>query len=1023
MSRTVQCLISLGLLYLSLGCDGQNTSSADTSADQIDEAEIDEAGSSVLEVMIGDQPKAGAETGTVAGAEVDVEAGVEAGIAAGAEAGIGAGAEAGIGAGDEAGAESGTVAGTEAGELAGADVPECEEGTTRQGETVCGLNLEGVLGQVCRNGQWLDTTECSGRDLCVNDDERQGSTQCGLNDEGTLSQLCVRGVWIDSERCSGTDICVNDEQRPGMTACGSEDRGRLIQVCREGAWIDSEECESDVPCAEEGTRQGEIICGLLGRGRLLETCAEGEWRETLSCIGDLACGSGDYLVSEERCGLNNERDEGVIVYPCADEGQWASDTYCANFSVPAEINDAPELTTEFGFFVDASPRCEIGEVSVDLDLEHAYIADLTLVLISPSGHEVTLRDRRASRIREIVGNYPQTLRIENQEAFDQLVGMPGSGLWRLKVLDTFPRDVGQVNRWSVNVACAAECEEGARALSDRPCLNEGNDTVGLISLLCEDQIFEYSESCLYPHDTPTAILDQSTITSAYPFVSDEADACFIESLSVNVDISHTYVSDLTLTLISPSEQRVVLHQRELEDQDDLRGNYPQTLTVFDREGFDALLQTEAQGLWRLEIADAADQDEGQLNSWSLDITCGASAGGALDAEVVEEVTEYLSVERLLRAPFDEQEVANIPLNQATADEVERLLWEDYRQGVLNTAQDDHDNGQVTAAGYTMRYACFEHGQKPPQGWTLYISMHGGGGTAPSVNDQQWENQKRLYDSTGQIQEGLYCAPRAPTNTWNLWHQSHIDPLLTKLIGHLIVLEDVNPNRVILMGYSAGGDGVYQLAPRMADQIAAASMSAGHPNNANPYGLRNIGFTIHMGQFDTAYNRAGVAEMWSTWLDELQAGDDLPGDAYQHDVQLHQGLGHWIQLRDAVAFNFMRPFVRSITPEVIKWHQSGVLHDRFYWLRSRNPSAGDRVLAIQNQQVFTLSPEQETELTLWLRDDQLNLDDEITVYDGNEAVVYQGPVTRTAGVIYRSMMERGDPEAVVRAQVILPSITP
>jgi hypothetical protein len=483
------------------------------------------------------------------------------------------------------------------------------------------------------------------------------------------------------------------------------------------------------------------------------------------------------------------------------------------------------------------------------------------------------------------------------------------------------------------------------------------------------------------------------------------------------------MSDLTITLISPADQRVVLHQQELGDQDDLRGTYPDTLSVFDAEAFEALLDTEAQGLWRLEIFDALIDDEGQLNSWSLDITCRGSSIGDIDQNVIEEITEYLSVDRTLRAPFEDQAIAQTPLNQATAAEVERLFWEDHRQGVINTAQDDHSNGEVSAAGYTMSYECFEHGQKPAEGWSLYVAMHGGGNAPSSVNDQQWENQKRLYDSTGRIQEGLYCAPRAPTNTWNLWHQSHIDELFTKLISHLIVLEDVNPNRVMIMGYSAGGDGVYQLAPRMADQIAAASMSAGHPNGVNPYGLRNIGFTIHMGQFDNAYNRAGLAATWATWLSDLQAEDEFSDDAYQHEVQIHQGLAHWVQLRDAAAFDFMRPFTRSITPSVIKWQQGAVLHDRFYWLRARNPSNGDRILAVQDQQVFTITPEQNAELSLWLRDDQINLDDEISVYDGNDDLIYQGTVNRTAGVIYQSLEERGDPEAIVRARVILPTITP
>ena len=53
---------------------------------------------------------------------------------------------------------------------------------------------------------------------------------------------------------------------------------------------------------------------------------------------------------------------------------------------------------------------------------------------------------------------------------------------------------------------------------------------------------------------------------------------------------------------------------------------------------------------------------------------------------------------------------------------------------------------------------------------------------------------------------------------------------------MIMLYEVDPNKVYLMGYSAGGDGVYQLAPRMADRFAAAAMMAGHPNETSPLGL-------------------------------------------------------------------------------------------------------------------------------------------------------------------------------------------
>ena len=43
---------------------------------------------------------------------------------------------------------------------------------------------------------------------------------------------------------------------------------------------------------------------------------------------------------------------------------------------------------------------------------------------------------------------------------------------------------------------------------------------------------------------------------------------------------------------------------------------------------------------------------------------------------------------------------------------------------------------------------------------------------------------------------------------------------------MIAFYGVDSDRVYLMGYSAGGDGVYQVAPRMADRFAAAAMMAG-----------------------------------------------------------------------------------------------------------------------------------------------------------------------------------------------------
>ena len=396
---------------------------------------------------------------------------------------------------------------------------------------------------------------------------------------------------------------------------------------------------------------------------------------------------------------------------------------------------------------------------------------------------------------------------------------------------------------------------------------------------------------------------------------------------------------------------------------------------------------------------------------------------SIDQMLIEQLESYLANSTQQRGIFAELEFATRSLNQATADAVSELLWNDYQQQVLEQESSLHEQGIITYQEWTMPYVCFEHGEKPNDGWTLYLSMHGGGGAPAEVNDEQWENQKHLYDQTGKIQEGLYCAPRAPTNTWNMWHQEHIDHLFSRLITRLIILEQVNPNRVMLMGYSAGGDGVYQLAPRLADRFAAAAMSAGHPNGAEPYGLRNIGFTIHMGAEDQAYDRAQVASEWAIKLQEHQQADPYPDEAYQHEVTLHTGVGHWMSLRDAVSFDFMRPFIRSLSPRMIHWAQSEVTHERFYWLKASNPLSGDRVMAMHEGQTFTIKPEQRSQYALLLTQDLVDLNEEIIVYGPNNQVIYQGEVNRTALAIYHSLQERGDPQAIYQAEVSLPLLLP
>lgn len=319
---------------------------------------------------------------------------------------------------------------------------------------------------------------------------------------------------------------------------------------------------------------------------------------------------------------------------------------------------------------------------------------------------------------------------------------------------------------------------------------------------------------------------------------------------------------------------------------------------------------------------------------------------------------------------------------------------------------------VQAAGQTMKVLERTFGKPPEGGHSLWISMHGGGGTRASVNDQQWRNQIRLY----QPKEGIYVAPRAPTNNWNLWHEGHIDDLFDQLIENYVISRGVNPERVYLMGYSAGGDGVYQLAPRMADRFAAASMMAGHANGVGVLGLRNLPFMIWMGEKDGAYRRNEVAAEWGRKLDELAAGDV---GGYEHETHIVAGKGHWMDLEDAASVPWMASRTRVTWPAKVVWQQSGRTHDRFYWLAVPKGVAakGQIVRAEVQGQRIVIKTDGVKQLRLRLSDVLLDLDRELVV-EHNGSEVFRGTVTRSLSAIYESLTERLDRSSVASAYVLL-----
>jgi len=352
----------------------------------------------------------------------------------------------------------------------------------------------------------------------------------------------------------------------------------------------------------------------------------------------------------------------------------------------------------------------------------------------------------------------------------------------------------------------------------------------------------------------------------------------------------------------------------------------------------------------------------------------------------------------------------------TKEEAERAIAFTYE--TMLSEQRENRAAELKAKSFTMgdmtmRWLEKTFGDAPADGRSLWISMHGGGEAPEQVNTQQWQNQIRLY----QPEEGIYIAPRAPTDKWNMWHQEHIDPMFAHLIESMVALRGVNPDKVYLMGYSAGGDGVWQLAPRMADRYAAAAMMAGHPNEAQLFGLRNLPFAIFMGENDAAVNRNKVAAQKSAEIADLHKADP---EGYVHLSRIYPGLGHWMNLKDAEGVPWMAKFTRNPWPQKIVWYQDDITHQRFYWLRLPEGAAmkDQKINAEIKARSIRLTGDVPPGTQILLSDKLINLDEPIEISVNDKATFTTKPV-RSIKTIRAALQERLDPSATPTAVIACP----
>jgi subtilisin-like proprotein convertase family protein/subtilisin family serine protease len=213
-------------------------------------------------------------------------------------------------------------------------------------------------------------------------------------------------------------------------------------------------------------------------------------------------------------------------------------------------------------------------IKVYVDIEHTYIGDLVVRLSGPDGTRVDIHAREGGSANDLVATFDESI-------LPSLAGFLGKdirGNWTLEVADHAKYDLGRLRRWSLE---AEVLGDGARR-------------------------FESAPGRTIPDNDRRGIEDRIRVSGVQS----------LNDVAVEVDITHTWIGDLQVSVKNPAGQEVVLHAREGRSADDIQ----QTYTPADEPALADFIGEEANGEWVLAVSDQAGQDVGKLNHWALTLS-------------------------------------------------------------------------------------------------------------------------------------------------------------------------------------------------------------------------------------------------------------------------------------------------------------------------------------------------------------------------------------------------------------------
>jgi len=216
----------------------------------------------------------------------------------------------------------------------------------------------------------------------------------------------------------------------------------------------------------------------------------------------------------------------------------------------------------------------ISSVKVGVNIQHSYIGDLQVTLTGPDQTSVVLHDRTGASINDLVKVYD----VQTTPALSAFHNTTMAGEWILTVSDTAQWDEGQFQQWDLE-----------------------------FSLLASTQIEKTSAPFVSIPDN-----DLNGVSDSIEII----ESGNVKQVQVSVDITHSWVADLNVSLSAPDGTSIVLHNNT-------GGSLDNIIKVYNLKNVPELAAFSNLNMkndWTLKVVDSAGRDVGKLNKWGLTIS-------------------------------------------------------------------------------------------------------------------------------------------------------------------------------------------------------------------------------------------------------------------------------------------------------------------------------------------------------------------------------------------------------------------